>query len=84
MSKCKVRKCAALRCRSNKNAMCILEFIEINDKGQCMQFDDGQGVSGFHMGGSPKSPDVRNFPWKKELKRKEGIPWKSELPFNKQ
>ena len=35
---CKVKRCGATTCRSNKDMRCMLDEIYIDDNGQCQQF----------------------------------------------
>mgnify|MGYP003672155476 FL=1 len=44
---CKIRKCAATKCRHNKDYNCTLAEVDIDTKGMCKMYDAGN-ISLYH------------------------------------
>ena len=45
---CKVRKCAATKCKHNSNYQCTLAEIDIDTKGMCKMYET-KGTNLFHV-----------------------------------
>ena len=45
---CRVRKCAATKCKHNKNYQCTLAEIDIDTKGMCKMYET-KGTNLYHV-----------------------------------
>ena len=54
MAECKVTDCAATRCKYNKDRMCQLDRITIDQNAKCNMFEKGSG--GGHKNPFSKPP----------------------------